>query len=80
MRHYIYMHCILKLLELKVELPMVLKMDNLGAVDIANSWSMGGRTHNVDMSNYFTTSYVNSKSKDYWSLGILLARKKILTC
>ena len=32
---------------------MVLEMDNSGAVDIANSWSVGGRMHHVDVRNYF---------------------------
>ena len=32
---------------------MVLEMDNKGAVDLANNWSMGGRTHHVDVCNYF---------------------------
>jgi hypothetical protein len=40
-------------LELEVELPMILKMHNSGAVDIAISWSVGGRTRHVDVRNYF---------------------------
>jgi hypothetical protein len=35
---------ILKSSGLKVQLPMVLEMDNKGAVDLANSWSVGGHT------------------------------------
>jgi hypothetical protein len=27
---------------LKVKLPMILEMDNKGAVDLANNWSVGG--------------------------------------
>ena len=49
----LYMYCLLESLKLKVELPMMLEMDNLVAVDISNSWSMGGRTHHVDVRNYF---------------------------
>ena len=48
-----YIYCLLKSLELEVKLPMVLEMDNKGAVDLANNWSMGGRTHHVDVCNYF---------------------------
>eukprot|EP00956_Cyclotella_meneghiniana_P017441 scaffold28424_cov41-Cyclotella_meneghiniana.AAC.1 len=33
---------------LKVKLPMVLEMDNKGAVDLANNYSVGGRTRHVD--------------------------------
>ena len=43
----------LKSLELEVKLPMVLEMDNKGAVDLANNWSVGGRTRHVDVRNYF---------------------------
>jgi hypothetical protein len=32
---------------------MVLEMDNKGAVDLTNSWSVGGRTHHVDVQMYF---------------------------
>ena len=34
-------------------MPMVLEMDNKEAVDLANNWSMGGRTHHVDVCSYF---------------------------
>ena len=40
-------------LGLKVKLPMLLEMDNKGAVDLANNWSVGGRTRHVDVHNYF---------------------------
>ena len=32
---------------------MLLEMDNKGAVDLANNWSVGGRTRHVDVRNYF---------------------------
>ena len=49
----LYIYRLLESLELEVELPMVLEMDNSGAVDIANSWSVGGRTRHVDVRNNF---------------------------
>ncbi len=49
----LYMYRLMESLELEVELPMVLEMDNSSAVDIANSWSVGSRTHHVDVRNYF---------------------------
>ena len=49
----LYIYRLMESLELEVELPMVLEMDNSGAVDIANSWSVGGRTRHVDVRNYF---------------------------
>ena len=32
---------------------MILEMDNSSAVDLTNSWSVGGRTRHVDMCKYF---------------------------
>ena len=40
----LYTYQMLTLMGLQVELPMVLEMDNKGAVDLANNWSVGGRT------------------------------------
>ena len=34
---------------LTVELPMLLYIDNQGTVDLANNWSVGGRTRHVDV-------------------------------
>eukprot|EP01082_Thalassiosira_pseudonana_P002606 g2934.t1 g2934 contig12:1094397-1094723(+) len=49
----LYAYNILKSLGLKVELPMILEMDNKGAVDLANSWSVGGRTRHIDVRMHF---------------------------
>ena len=49
----LYIYRLLESLELEVKLPMVLEMDNSGAVDIANSWSVDGRMRHVDVRNYF---------------------------
>ena len=40
----LYIYRLMESLELKVELSMTLEIENSGAVDIANSWSVGGRT------------------------------------
>ncbi len=45
----LYVWHILKSMELKVKLPMILEMDNRGSVDLANNWSIGGRTRHVDV-------------------------------
>ena len=49
----LYIYRLLESLELEVELPMILEMDNSGAVDIANSWSVGGQTRHMDVRNKF---------------------------
>eukprot|EP00956_Cyclotella_meneghiniana_P041644 scaffold233431_cov53-Cyclotella_meneghiniana.AAC.1 len=43
-----YVYRILVSLDLSVELPMVLEIDNKGAVDMANNWSVGGRTRHME--------------------------------
>ena len=48
-----YAYCILMSLGSEVETPMILEMDNKGAVDLANNWSVGRRTRNVDICNNF---------------------------
>jgi hypothetical protein len=48
-----YVYRILTSMGLEVELPMLLEMDNKGAVDLANNWSSGGRTRHVDTRNFY---------------------------
>ena len=45
--------CLPKSIELKVKLPMLLEIDNKGAVYLANNWSVGGRARQVDVRNCF---------------------------
>jgi len=45
----LYVCYILESMGFKVKLPMILEMDNMGAVDLANNWSVGGRTRHVDV-------------------------------
>jgi len=45
----LYVRHILESMGLKVKLPMIIEMDNMGAVDLANNWSVGGRTRHVDV-------------------------------
>ncbi len=43
----LYMKNVLESLGLRAKLPMVLEMDNQGAVYLANNWSIGGRTRHI---------------------------------
>ncbi len=49
----LYMKNVLESLGLRVKLPMVLEMDNQGAVYLANYWSIGGRTRHIDVQSKF---------------------------
>jgi hypothetical protein len=49
----VYWHNVLMFIGLKVKLPVVLEMDNKGAVDLANSLSVGGRTRHVDVCMHY---------------------------
>ena len=44
-----YAKHIIESLELEVELPMILEIDNRGAVDLINGWSVGGRTRHTSV-------------------------------
>jgi len=49
----LYSMQILESIGLKVKKPMMLEVDNKGAVNLANNWSTGGRTRHVDVQHYF---------------------------
>ena len=49
----IYQKNVLESMGLQVELPMILEVDNKGTVDLANNWSVGGRTRHVDVRQNF---------------------------
>lgn len=49
----LYIKRVLEGMDLKVKLPMVLKVDNSGAVDLANNWSAGGRTRHMETRMFF---------------------------
>jgi hypothetical protein len=67
----LYMKNILDLMGLKVKLPMILEMDNKGAVDLANNWSVGSWTRHVDMRQCFLRELKESKIMDiHWIKGM----------
>ena len=49
----LYVMHVLKSMGLTVQLPMVLEVDNQGAVNLANNWSVGGRTRHIDVRQCF---------------------------
>ena len=49
----LYVKVVLESMGLQVELPMILEMDNQGAIDLANSWSAGGRTRHTGVRQNF---------------------------
>jgi hypothetical protein len=49
----LYVRNVLKSMGLKVKLSMTLEMDNKGAVDLVNNWSIGGCTRHVDVRQRF---------------------------
>jgi hypothetical protein len=57
----LYVWHILESMGLKVKLPMILEMDNKGAVDLANNWSIVGRTRHVDVRQCFLWELKESK-------------------
>jgi hypothetical protein len=49
----LYVMRVLESIGLRVKKPMMLEIDNKGAVDLANNWSVGGRTRHVEVRQYF---------------------------
>jgi hypothetical protein len=49
----LYVMRLLESIGLQIELPMILEVDNRGAVGLANNWSIGGRTRHVDARLHF---------------------------
>ena len=49
----LYVMHIVQDMQLKVRKPMTLMMDNKGAINLANNYSMGGRTKHMDVHQYF---------------------------
>jgi hypothetical protein len=49
----LYTKRIIESLGLQVQLPMILEVDNKGAVDLVNNYSVGGRTRHVETRQYF---------------------------
>jgi hypothetical protein len=60
----LYTKNMLELMGLKVKLPMVLEMDNKGADDLANNWSVKGRIRHVDVRQCFLRELKESKIMD----------------
>ena len=67
----LYVRHILELMGLKVKLPMILDMNNKGAVDLANNWSIGDHTKRVDVRQCFLQELKESKVRDIrWIKGL----------
>ena len=49
----LYSMRIMESIGLCVKKPMILEIDNQGAVGLANNWSVGGRTRHVEVRQYF---------------------------
>jgi hypothetical protein len=65
-----YVQKVLESMGRKVKLPMALEMDNKSAVDLANNWSIGGRTRHVDVRQCFLRELKESKVMDIkWIKG-----------
>jgi len=52
-QHMLYAMHVLESMGLKVKKPMIMWMDNKGALDLFNNWSVSGRARHVDVHYYF---------------------------
>jgi hypothetical protein len=49
----LYVKKVLESIKISVKMPMILRMDNKGAKDLINNWSVGGRTCHIDVCYLF---------------------------
>ena len=49
----LYIKQVLEAMELRVEFPMVLKINNIGAIDLENNWSTGRRKRHMETRMFF---------------------------
>jgi hypothetical protein len=56
-----YQKNMLESIRLKVELSMILEMDNKGAVNLVNSFSVGGRTQHINIKQCFLQDLKEAK-------------------
>ena len=61
----LYAMRVIESMGLKVKKPMILEVDNKGAVDLTHNWSVGGRTRHVEVRQYFL--------RDLKEEGVILA-------
>jgi hypothetical protein len=66
----LYCKNVLESMGLEVKHPMLLEMDNKGAVDLANNWSVGGQTRHIDVQQCFLRELKESKIMNiHWIKG-----------
>jgi len=55
------MYCkrIVESMRFRVQLPMILEMDNKGAIDLVNNFSVGGRTRHIETRQYYLRELKN---------------------
>lgn len=51
-----YVYRMIMITELHMELPISVEINNSGTRDLANSWSMDGRTRHIDVQIFFSAS------------------------
>jgi hypothetical protein len=60
-KNMMYQRNTLESIGLKAEPPMILKMDNKGAVNLVNSFSVGGRTQHIEVKQFFLRELKEAK-------------------
>jgi len=63
-----YLKRLLESINLRVELPMILEVENKGAVDSINNYSVGGRTSHMETRQYYL--------RELKDLGVMLVNWK----
>jgi hypothetical protein len=49
----LYVKKVIESIGMEVELPMIIEVDNKGAKDLMNNWSLGGRTRHINILYFY---------------------------
>jgi hypothetical protein len=74
-----YVYRVITSMGLQVELPMTAEMDNSGAHDLTNSWSISGRTRHVDVGKFFSRELKEEGFIVYKHIPVLENKADIFT-
>ena len=67
MQDLLFKKRVLELIGLQVELPIVLRVDNKGVVDLVNNWSVMGWTHHIMVQTFFLRELKQGTRHSYQS-------------
>jgi hypothetical protein len=73
----LFVMCIIESMGLTVKKPKILYVDNKGAKDLANNWSVGGRTRHVEVRHLLLKQKEQDLIHCVWTSGTTMSNNNI---